>query len=129
MTDKSTGDAISDMLLIESILRHYDWSAEDWDSMYTDLPSRQIKVSVTDRNRVTTSDAERRCTLPSGLQESIDAYVKKLGPNARCFVRPSGTEDVVRVYAEAETQEKADTLAAAVSEAVIHLVNVEYLDK
>jgi phosphoacetylglucosamine mutase len=25
-------------------------------------------------------------------------------PNGRCFVRPSGTEDVVRIYAEANTQ-------------------------
>lgn len=27
------------------------------------------------------------------------------------FERPSGTEDVVRIYAEAETQELCDTLA------------------
>ena len=30
---------------------------------------------------------------------------------ARIFIRPSGTEDVVRVYAEATTQEIADALA------------------
>ena len=129
MNNQSTGDAISDMLFIETILRHYDWSAEDWDATYKDLPSRQIKVSVMDRNKVQTTDAERKCTLPVGLQESIDAYVRKLGPNARCFVRPSGTEDIVRVYAESETQEKADTLAEAVAEAVVHLVNIEYNDK
>ena len=28
--------------------------------------------------------------------------------NGRSFVRPSGTEDCVRVYAEATTREKAD---------------------
>lgn len=37
---------------------------------------------------------------------------------ARAFVRPSGTEDVVRVYAEAATQEAANTLAANVAAAV-----------
>lgn len=36
----------------------------------------------------------------------------------RAFVRPSGTEDVVRVYAEADTQEAADELAARVSQHV-----------
>lgn len=36
----------------------------------------------------------------------------------RAFARPSGTEDVVRVYAEASTQEQADALAAAVARAV-----------
>lgn len=39
-------------------------------------------------------------------------------PNGRSFVRPSGTEDIVRVYAEASTQEGADKLAIAVGNAV-----------
>lgn len=33
-------------------------------------------------------------------------------------MRPSGTEDVVRVYAEADTQEAADKLAAEVAQHV-----------
>ena len=36
----------------------------------------------------------------------------------RAFVRPSGTEDAVRVYAEAPTQDQADDLALKVSRAV-----------
>jgi len=37
-------------------------------------------------------------------------------------VRPSGTEDVVRVYAEADTQEAADSLAADVAKLVFDIV-------
>ncbi len=33
----------------------------------------------------------------------------------RSFVRPSGTEDVIRVYAEADTQAAADDLARQVA--------------
>jgi phosphoacetylglucosamine mutase len=36
----------------------------------------------------------------------------------RCFVRPSGTEDAVRVYAEAATQQLADQLALDAARAV-----------
>ena len=36
----------------------------------------------------------------------------------RSFVRPSGTEDIVRVYAEAATQEAADELARVVAKHV-----------
>ena len=39
-------------------------------------------------------------------------------PSGRSFVRPSGTEDVVRVYAEAATQEAADELTLAVAKQV-----------
>ena len=52
---------------------------------------------------IDTTDAERRAVSPDGLQEAIDSLVKK-HRQARSFVRPSGTEDVVRVYAEAESQ-------------------------
>lgn len=34
------------------------------------------------------------------------------------FYRPSGTEDVVRIYAEADTQENADKLAIEVATVV-----------
>ena len=33
----------------------------------------------------------------------------------RAFVRPSGTEDIVRVYAESETQDEANAVAEAVA--------------
>jgi phosphoacetylglucosamine mutase len=36
----------------------------------------------------------------------------------RCFVRPSGTEDAVRVYAEAASQPLADALALGAARAV-----------
>ena len=57
-----------------------------------------------DRYGIETTDAERRVSEPRGLQERVDALVKRFGEGARSFVRPSGTEDVVRVYAEASTQ-------------------------
>jgi phosphoacetylglucosamine mutase len=73
---------------------------------------------------VTTTDAERRCLTPAGLQDKIDALVKNAGAgagaaaNRRSFVRPSGTEPVVRVYAEASSQAEADALAEAVKAVV-----------
>ena len=34
------------MLLVETILNTYDWSTVEWEALYTDLPSRQLKVKV-----------------------------------------------------------------------------------
>ncbi|KAM9840181.1 phosphoacetylglucosamine mutase [Aulostomus maculatus] len=118
--NQTVGDAISDMLLIEAILAIKDMSVQQWDDIYTDLPNRQLKVKVSDRRVIDTTDAERRTVSPPGLQDNIDRLVKKYS-QARSFVRPSGTEDVVRVYAEAETQESADSLAHEVSLAVYRL--------
>ena len=120
--NQTVGDAISDMLVVELILSIRDLSVTDWDSLYTDLPSRQLKVTIKDRNVIKTTDAERRVSQPSELQDGIDSLIKTLGfKSARSFVRPSGTEDVVRVYAEADTQENADQLALQVSQLVYDL--------
>ncbi|XP_074471736.1 phosphoacetylglucosamine mutase isoform X1 [Sebastes fasciatus] len=117
---QAVGDAISDMLLIEAILAIKGMTIQQWDAIYSDLPSRQLKVKVADRRVIDTTDAERQAVSPAGLQEAINSLVKKYR-QARSFVRPSGTEDVVRVYAEAETQESADALAHEVSLAVYRL--------
>lgn len=94
----------------------------DWANQYQDLPNRQLKVLVKDRTMVTTTDAERICVTPNGLQEEINCLVGKYA-KGRAFVRPSGTEDVVRVYAEAKDKDDADRLAAEVAVAVFRCAN------
>jgi phosphoacetylglucosamine mutase len=102
------------MLLVETILAHKAWSPREWDLTYTDLPNRLVRVEVANRNMFKTTDAERRLVEPSGLQEQIDALVKKF-KDGRSFARASGTEDALRVYAEAATRGEADDLASKVS--------------
>eukprot|EP00891_Asterochloris_glomerata_P002729 jgi/Astpho2/2729/fgenesh1_pm.00050_%23_7_t len=114
MVNQAVGDAISGLLLVEVALRRKSWSMQQWAALYNDLPSRQLKVQVANRAVVKTADAEWKVIHPEGLQASIDQAVK-LVPSGRSFVRPSGTEDVVRVYAEAQTQQQADDLAKQVA--------------
>ncbi|XP_022254003.1 phosphoacetylglucosamine mutase-like [Limulus polyphemus] len=120
LINQTVGDAISDMLLVETVLHDRGWSVADWDQIYKDLPNRQLKVMVADRKVITTTDAERICVTPDSLQEAINSLTSKY-LCSRAFVRPSGTEDVVRVYAEATTQENADMLAYEVSKKVYQL--------
>lgn len=114
LINQTVGDALSDMLLVEVILAHKSWTPAEWDATYTDLPNRLVRVEVADRNLFTTTDAERRLVEPQGVQEQIDALVGKVR-DGRSFARASGTEDAVRVYAEAATRAEADDLAARVA--------------
>lgn len=107
LINQAVGDAISDFLLVEVILAHKRWGPEEWDAGYEDLPNRLVKVNVPDRNVFTTEDAERKLVSPKGLQAQVDEVVRRY-EKGRSFVRPSGTEDCVRVYAEASTRIGAD---------------------
>ncbi|XP_058190199.1 phosphoacetylglucosamine mutase-like isoform X2 [Rhododendron vialii] len=117
LINQAVGDALSGLLLVEAILQHMGWSIHKWNELYYDLPSRQLKVKVVDRSAVVTANAGTMVVRPLGLQEAINAETAKY-PRGRCFVRPSGTEDVIRVYAEASTDEAADNLANSIAQLV-----------
>lgn len=119
LINQTVGDALSDMLLVEAVLAHKNWTCTEWFNTYKDLPNRLARVEVEDRNAFKTvpGTAERKLASPAGAQEAIDAIVVKY-TDARSFVRASGTEDAVRVYAEARTTAEAQDLCRAVEHAV-----------
>jgi phosphoacetylglucosamine mutase len=124
LINQTVGDALSDMLLVETILAHKTWTPKEWDLTYTDLPNRLVRVEVADRNMFKTTDAERKLVEPQGVQAQIDALVAKF-KDGRSFARASGTEDALRVYAEAATRSEADDLASKVASLCKHEGNVK----
>jgi phosphoacetylglucosamine mutase len=120
LMNQAVGDALSGLLAVQAVLARKRWGLAQWRGLYRDLPSRQTKLRVADRGAIRTEDAERRCVAPPGLQQAIDAAAAR-HPSGRAFARPSGTEDAVRVYAEAASQAAADALAAEVGRAVYDL--------
>lgn len=119
LINQTVGDALSDMLLVEVILAHKSYSCVEWLNTYTDLPNRLVRVEVSDRNLFTTVEgtAERKLATPVSAQDEIDKLVAKY-KDGRAFARASGTEDAVRVYAEAATSPEAKDLANGVAQIV-----------
>uniref|UniRef100_A0A914CD55 Phosphoacetylglucosamine mutase n=1 Tax=Acrobeloides nanus TaxID=290746 RepID=A0A914CD55_9BILA len=116
------GDGIADLFAVEAILRYFDWSIGDWASkIYTDVPSAQLKIPFRDRSIFQTTPDETRLIKPEVMQKEIDVWVSKFH-GARAFVRPSGTEPIVRIYAEADTDENALHLAYRIA----HVVDKNY---
>mmetsp|Transcript_14428 Transcript_14428/g.18717 ORF Transcript_14428/g.18717 Transcript_14428/m.18717 type:complete len:220 (-) Transcript_14428:120-779(-) len=119
LINQAVGDAMSDMLAIEAVLCVKRWDISDWDACYVDLPSRQCKLPVKDRTVIVCSPDETFVLSPPELQVKLNELQKQEG--FRCFVRPSGTEDVVRVYAEGPSQAEANQLAQSAALAVYEL--------
>ena len=129
LINQAVGDAYSDLLLVEAILHikrregaqlsgteHYSNDFGVWDKLYQELPSRQLKVQVQDRTRIKTNSNETKTISPPDLQPALDSAINSMNKVnacevARVFVRPSGTEDTVRIYAEAQTVNEANSLA------------------
>lgn len=121
LINQTVGDAISDMMGVLAVLCILGWSPETWNQEFTDLPNKLSKVIVPDRSVFITTDQERKLLSPNGLQEKIDLCVSQF-ENARSFVRASGTEDAVRVYAESATKEQTEELSGKIVELVLQSV-------
>jgi phosphoglucosamine mutase len=73
------------------------------------LPQVLINVPVADKARVAVAPA---------VVAAVEAAAVELGDEGRVLLRPSGTEQIVRVMVEAPTQDLADTIAHRVAAAV-----------
>jgi phosphoacetylglucosamine mutase len=112
LINQAVGDALSDLLFVDAILQLQGWSIAHWaTALYQDLPSRQLKVAVADRTVVQTNETETECLAPAAVAAALSSAVAQYPPSGRAFVRPSGTENVVRIYAEADTVASAEALA------------------
>jgi phosphoglucosamine mutase len=56
-----------------------------------------------------------RRELSDGVRDEVDRLNAKLAGRGRVLVRPSGTEPVIRVLAEAETEQEASELCASIT--------------
>ncbi|AXB46863.1 phosphoglucosamine mutase [Amycolatopsis albispora] len=108
----TTGDGLLTALRLMSRMASTGKSLADLAGVMRRLPQVLINVRVADKAAVAGSDAVR---------QAVDAVEAELGDEGRVLLRPSGTEQLVRVMVEAAAQEvaqaAADRLAGVVSTA------------
>jgi phosphoglucosamine mutase len=105
----TTGDGVLTGLALLSRMRQSGASLGELASVLTRLPQVLVNVPVTDRLAVAASEA---------VADAVNAVEEELGDSGRVLLRPSGTEQLVRVMVEAPTQEQADEVAHRLAEVV-----------
>jgi phosphoglucosamine mutase len=102
LRDHVTGDGLASALLLCAAVR--GGSLAEAASVMERYP--QVKTNV---------PRAARGPLPQALLDRLDEVNAELNGDGRVLVRPSGTEPVVRVLAEAETEAEAETLCARIA--------------
>jgi phosphoglucosamine mutase len=105
----TTGDGLLTGLALLSRMSATGSSLAELTSVIQRLPQVLINVPVTDRLAVAASDE---------VAEAVNAVEEQLGDTGRVLLRPSGTEQLVRVMVEAATQEQADEVARQLARVV-----------
>ncbi|WP_222269102.1 phosphoglucosamine mutase [Modestobacter marinus] len=105
----TTGDGLLTGLALLSRMSSSGASLAELASVVRRLPQTLVNVPVSDRLAVVESD---------DVAQAVNAVEAELGDAGRVLLRPSGTEQLVRVMVEAPTQEQADAVAGRLAEVV-----------
>ncbi|ART74719.1 phosphoglucosamine mutase [Sutcliffiella horikoshii] len=95
----TTGDGMLTGLQLVNIMKLTKKSLSELAGEMTKFPQLLVNIRVTDKHRVTENEKVK------AVIEEVEA---EMNGNGRILVRPSGTEPLVRVMAEAPTQEQCD---------------------
>ncbi|GAA3842001.1 phosphoglucosamine mutase [Sphaerisporangium flaviroseum] len=105
----TTGDGLLTSLHLLAEVARTGRSLDDLASVMTRLP--QVLVNVRDVSKA------KAATSPD-LASAVSAAEKSLGDTGRVLIRPSGTEPMVRVMVEAESQQEAELIANKLADVV-----------
>lgn len=105
----STGDGILTSLMIMEVVLEAKMSLSKLAEPVTVFPQLLRNIRVTDKNE-TMNDAD--------VQEAVKKAETELGDNGRILVRGSGTEPVVRVMVEAQTDKLCEDYVISVLEVI-----------
>lgn len=107
----TTGDGLLTALLVMAAMRRNGATLAQLAAVVQRLPQVLLNITVKDKDAVASSAA---------VQAAVQAAEAELGESGRILLRPSGTENLVRVMVEAATAEQAEAVAHRVAE-VVHV--------
>ena len=102
----TTGDGLLTALQVLASLKRSGRKASELTSLMTTYPQLLVNVKVASKEGWEDNQA---------IKEAIASGEKELGENGRILVRPSGTEQLIRVMAEGPDQEQLESICNAIA--------------
>jgi phosphoglucosamine mutase len=103
LEDRATGDGVRSAHRIAEVIAATGRELRELRTIMKDYPQVLVNVPVRDREQLPTAAV---------VWSAVKAAENRLGDRGRVLVRASGTEQLVRVMAEAETQSMAEDVVA-----------------
>lgn len=110
----TTGDGILTALHILELVANGEANAKNLSEIFSSYPQVLLNIPVKDKEKVLTS---------TDLKIATESAESELGNDGRILIRASGTEPLIRVMVEADTQSKADAIAKKLANAVESMAN------
>lgn len=112
----TTGDGLLTSLQLLAIMKATGKSLSELAADVQDYPQQLVNVKVADKQAALANEA---------IQAEIAEVEAEIAGDGRVLVRPSGTEPLLRVMAEAPTRELCEGYVGRIVEVVVREVGVE----
>ena len=106
----TTGDGLLTGIQLLHVMKETGKTLSELASEVVPYPQKLVNVPVKDKHNVMNNPA---------IKEVIEEVEGEMGDNGRVLVRPSGTESLLRIMAEAPTQEEVDAYVSRIQEVVV----------
>ena len=105
-----SGDGILTALQISKYCKKKNINLNDWlKSSFEPYPQKLTNIDL-DFN-INKLNPESKILI----EQTIECFQEKYSVNCRVYIRPSGTEPVIRVLVEAKNQKKVDSLSSEIT--------------
>lgn len=105
----TTGDGILSAVKLVSIMAQEKKSIKEIVSPYKKYPQQLLNINVKEKNNWDKN---------KNIIDSISHFEKQLNGNGRILVRASGTENLIRVMAEGESEEIVSTIVNGIADVI-----------
>ncbi len=112
----TTGDGMLTALQLVNVMKQTKKPLSELAKEVEKYPQKLVNVRVEDKHRVMENEK---------VKEVIEEVEREMDGNGRILVRPSGTEPLVRIMAEAPTDEACEAYVSRIAEVVEREMGIE----
>lgn len=116
MDYNTTGDGLLTAVQLMAVMRETSKTLSELAAEVTIYPQKLVNIRVRDKHTVM-DEAE--------VQEIIEKVESEMDGDGRILVRPSGTEPILRVMAEASTTERVDRYVDQIADVIRRIRGIE----
>lgn len=112
------GDGFANLLAVEYILQECKAGADQWGEYFIQRAALLKKVSVKDLTQYKLDPVKPHLLERPEIVRHFSRVMMNDNPSCRIYIRPSGTEPVLRVYVEGETEKQAEEFMAKIEDVI-----------
>lgn len=112
----TTGDGLLSGIQLLNVMKKTGKKLSELAEEVTTYPQKLVNIRVTDKHNVMSNPA---------ISQVINEVEKEMGDEGRVLVRPSGTESLLRVMAEAPTEEAVNAYVERIAKVVRDELGIE----